>query len=290
MADDQDERMVADEGLRQDLAFLGRRHAGAETIDEKSLRHQAPSPPAPRGGMAADADDDPRPPAPVDPDQPAVGEGAVIALEIADALADILGARGLMITVAGVPAGASLSAGADNRDGTWSLGPDEIDGLTITVPADAELALDVTARGAIGGEPARVLARLAVAVEARLPADAARGGTDDDQAIPLDLAGALADLSNREGLMITVADMPDGARLSAGADRGDGTWTLGPSDLDGLTIAVPARAAARFTLKVTATADAASGQARPAARLAVTVDALDGAPCAPPSDPVNPGD
>ena len=36
------------------------------------------------------------------------------------------------INVSGVPAGASLSAGSDNGDGTWTVTPDQLSGLTLT--------------------------------------------------------------------------------------------------------------------------------------------------------------
>ena len=40
------------------------------------------------------------------------------------------------IVVSNVPQGAILSAGTDNGDGTWTLTPDQLDGLTVTPPSD----------------------------------------------------------------------------------------------------------------------------------------------------------
>src|SRR3546814_20560561 len=48
--------------------------------------------------------------------------------------------------------------------------------------------------------------------------------------------------------------MPAGAVLSAGTDNGDGTWSLNPADLEGLTVTPPANSDADFQLTVTATA------------------------------------
>ena len=42
----------------------------------------------------------------------------------------------LSFTIEDLPAGAVLSAGTDNGDGTWTLEYDDIDGLTITLPDD----------------------------------------------------------------------------------------------------------------------------------------------------------
>ncbi len=145
--------MIGDEGLGQALAFLDRRHTGAEAIDDMSLNNRALGPAAPSGAMAAGSEDRPPPPAP-------------IALDLAGALGDVLDARGLAITVTGLPAGAHLSAGSDNRDGSWSLGPGDLDGLTISLPADAEaeLTLDVTAAVEDGAGRPRPVARLAVSI------------------------------------------------------------------------------------------------------------------------------
>ncbi len=149
--------MVGDEGLGQALAFLGRRHTGAEAIDDMSLNNRAPGPAAPSGAMAAGSEDQPPPAA-----------AAPIALDLAGALGDVLDARGLAITVAGLPAGAHLSAGSDNGDGSWSLGPGDLDGLTISLPADAEaeLTLGVTAAVEDGAGRSRPVARLAVSIVA----------------------------------------------------------------------------------------------------------------------------
>ena len=67
--------------------------------------------------------------------EPASGaEDTAIPLTVS---AEVLGLEGLAsVTVAGVPAGGQLSAGTDNGDGTWTLQPDELDGLNITPPPD----------------------------------------------------------------------------------------------------------------------------------------------------------
>ena len=44
----------------------------------------------------------------------------------------------LSITIDGVPAGAALSAGAHNADGTWTLTPEQLAGLTVLPPANSD--------------------------------------------------------------------------------------------------------------------------------------------------------
>ena len=53
----------------------------------------------------------------------------------------------LEITISGVPDGATLSAGTDNGDGSWTLTSAQLTGLTVTPPADsdADFTLTVTA-------------------------------------------------------------------------------------------------------------------------------------------------
>ena len=63
-------------------------------------------------------------------------EDSAIALDVSTALTDLDGSESIAIKVAGVPSGATLSAGTNTGDGTWTLSPDQLTGLTITLPAD----------------------------------------------------------------------------------------------------------------------------------------------------------
>ena len=45
------------------------------------------------------------------------------------------------IVISGVPDGATLSAGTDNGDGTYTVTADQLEGLTITPPAGLERRL-----------------------------------------------------------------------------------------------------------------------------------------------------
>jgi extracellular elastinolytic metalloproteinase len=76
-------------------------------------------------------------------------ENAPVPLDVQAALTDTDGSEVLSVTVGGVPASAVLSAGTNNGDGTWSLAPDQLAGLTLTMPdnlpGDAPFTLTVTA-------------------------------------------------------------------------------------------------------------------------------------------------
>jgi VCBS repeat-containing protein len=70
-----------------------------------------------------------------------------IPLNLWAALHDRDGSETLSIEIAGVPAGATLSAGTNNGGGIWTLTPEQLSGLSITPPpgSDADFTLTVTA-------------------------------------------------------------------------------------------------------------------------------------------------
>ena len=199
---------------------------------------------------------------------PASGdEDTAIALDIATSLGDGDGSEVLSVTIAGVPAGASLSAGTDNGDGTWTLSVGDIAGLTITPPADSgtDFTLQVSATATdtdpdTGAVSTATTGPTALAVTVSALADAPELATvtpaagAEDTAIALDITAALGDTDGSEVLSVTVAGVPAGARLSAGTDNGDGTWALTADDLGTLTITPAPGSGADFTLQVTATA------------------------------------
>jgi hypothetical protein len=213
-------------------------------------------------------------------------EDSPVALGIASALTDTDGSETLSITVSGVPEGAVLSAGTDNGDGTWTLTPDQLAGLTITPPpnsdADFQLTVTATSTEANGGATASTSTTLDVVVDPvadapMLTVQNASGA--EDSAIALNVAAALTDTDGSETLAVTVAGVPNGAALSAGTDNGDGSWTLTPDQLAGLTITPPANSDQDFQLTVTATStEGDGGFASTTATLDVVVDPVADAP------------
>ena len=74
-------------------------------------------------------------------------QDTAIPLDITSSLKDTDGSETLSIVISDVPAGATLSAGTDNLDGSWTLTPAELVGLNITPPAGStdDFPLTVTA-------------------------------------------------------------------------------------------------------------------------------------------------
>lgn len=161
------------------------------------------------------------------------------------------------------PAGAVLSADTNQGAGNWTLTAAQLSGLTITPPAhsDADFTLTVVARSTESGstydETCRTLA-VTVNPVADAPALSASSVSGiEDPAIPLAIVAALVDAS--ETLSIGISGVPSGALLSAGTNNGDGTWTLTPAQLSGLTITPPTNSDADFILTVVARSTESDG-------------------------------
>jgi Ca2+-binding RTX toxin-like protein len=71
-------------------------------------------------------------------------------VEIRTALVGGVDPDAVEVVVYGMPAGATLSAGRDNGDGSWTLAADELDGLTISSPDNAAFTLKVVATATDG--------------------------------------------------------------------------------------------------------------------------------------------
>ena len=184
-------------------------------------------------------------------------EDTAIALDITSALTDTDGSETLTVTVSDIPAGADLSAGTVNPDGSVTLTPAQLNGLTITPATDstADFTLTVAATATeADGDTATTTTTLGVTVtgtaaEATLGTSAASG--TEDTAIALSIS--VTDVESNDTASITISDIPAGASLSAGTVNPDGSVTLTPAELTGLTITPPSDSDADFTLAVAVT-------------------------------------
>jgi len=79
--------------------------------------------------------------------------GMPVDLVINAALADQDGSETLGIVIDGMPAGAALTAGVQNPDGTWSLGASDLNDLQLLPPAEfsGDIALTITATATESG-------------------------------------------------------------------------------------------------------------------------------------------
>ncbi|MBO6512791.1 MAG: tandem-95 repeat protein, partial [Phycisphaerales bacterium] len=192
-------------------------------------------------------------------------EDSPIELDISSTLSDTDGSESLSVVISNVPEGASLSAGTDNGDGTWTLQPDQLDGLSVTPPENFSGSFDLEIQSTsteADGDSATSTSTLTVNVEG--VADSPLLTVSDasgleDSPIDLDIAPSLSDTDGSESLSIVVSNVPDGATFSAGVDNGDGTWSLQPDQLDGLSVTPPENFSGTFDLEVHATSTEADG-------------------------------
>ena len=203
-------------------------------------------------------------------------EDTAVPLHISSALTDLDGSETLSITIGNLPVGATLSAGAHNADGTYTLTPAQLSGLTLTPPANwsGSVGLSVTATSAEAGTTATLSSTLpltitGVADAPTLSVIAATGA--EDTAIALHINAALTDTDGSEALAIIIAGLPSGATLSAGIHNADGTYTLTPAQLSGLTLTPPANFSGSVNLSITATSSEAGTAASTSLSLPVTV-------------------
>ena len=182
-------------------------------------------------------------------------EDSAIALTLATAMPAGTTESVASVTIGGVPAGASLSAGMDNGDGSWTLSPDQLSGLSLTPPQDFSGALDLSMSatstdGAVGTSSFT----LHVGPVADAPQLAVANATGaEDATIALTIATAMPSDTSETIDSVVLSGIPDGAVLSAGTDNGDGTWSLSPAELSGLTLSPPMDYNGAFNIGVSVT-------------------------------------
>ncbi|WNJ98798.1 cadherin-like domain-containing protein [Thalassospiraceae bacterium LMO-JJ14] len=220
-------------------------------------------------------------------------EDQAIALNITAASTDVDGSESVSVTISNIPDGAVLTDGAGNEititGGSADLTTAQLEGLTITPPenSDGDFTLDVAVTTTDGEDTTTVNGQLNVDVAADADAPTldltALATGSEDGAISLDISAAVTDTDGSESLSVTISGVPDGAVLSAGADNGDGTWTISSEDLasdptllDNLTITPPDDFAGTFDLGVTATSTEQNGgaMAETTGTITVNVDAV----------------
>ena len=175
-------------------------------------------------------------------------EDKPIALAIKAALGEVDADAVLSVTISGIPAGVTLSAGSHNADGSVTLTPAQLAGLTLTGDGETTIFdLKVTATAVDGGDTATSASlsgtfHVNVTPVADTPTLTTPGTVsgNEGQPIALNISSALPEVDRDEALTITIGGIPDGVKLDdANHDRiliTHGTATLTPSELAGLTL------------------------------------------------------
>ena len=167
-------------------------------------------------------------------------EDTVVDLNITGSLTDTDGSETLSYLISDLPEGSTLSAGTDNGDGTWTLTPDDLNGLQFTPPEhfSGEITFNVDAISTENdGDTATTSTTVTAAFAPVADAPTVTVGDvtgQEDTGILLDLDAALVDPS--ETLSVIISGVPDGATFSSGTKNPDDTWSIDPADLPGLTV------------------------------------------------------
>ncbi|MGO4525441.1 Ig-like domain-containing protein [Microvirga sp. 2MCAF35] len=213
-------------------------------------------------------------------------EDETITLDLSASLVDTDGSEVLSVVIQGLPEGARLSKGINNGDGSWTLTPSQLAGLTVTPPADWSGTMNLTvqahAREISNGSVATTEATLQVRVDAiaDAPVIGARDAAGlEDQPIVLSLSAALTDRDGSEVLSVVILGMPSGASLTYGTRQSDGSWSVSPADLSRLAVIPPENFSGSFGLTMRATSREANGDtATSEASFRVQVEAVADAP------------
>ncbi|MDO9714612.1 hypothetical protein, partial [Paracraurococcus lichenis] len=167
----------------------------------------------------------------------------------------------LSVTLLGVPAGATLSAGSRQPDGSWQLAAADLPNLRLTPPHDFAGTLDLTLRAtstetsngvSATTEHAFTVQVAGVMDGASLSASAAGR---EDTAIPIRAEfGTSSDSSEVWDTVAVIRGVPAGAVLSQGTDLGHGAWQVDRAELAAGHVAVtpPANSSAPISLRIEA--------------------------------------
>ena len=227
-------------------------------------------------------------------------EDTVVSLAgLGGALRDTDGSESLSLVISGVPVGATLSAGTSLGGGRWALTPAQLEGLTLTPPAQMSgqftLTLTAIATESEAGVPsARTSASFVVSLDPAVDAGSVSGVSQgpEDTSILIQPTFLTPDMDGSEtwSEFTQVAGVPAGASLSRGTEIAPGLWQVATADLRGGLVSVrpTEHSDADFTLTVTATLTD-SGNGMSVSRVVtgthrVTVDAVANAPAVSASD------
>jgi hypothetical protein len=201
-------------------------------------------------------------------------EDSAIALDLHSALTDTDGSETLTVTISGLPAGAYLSAGTHNADGSWTLSAGQLNGLTLTPPANfsGDFSLTVQATASEGANDNQATSSMIVPVHVRAMNDDGGIGAVTD----IDAGANAVDENAAVGTTVGVTafatdpDSTDTITYSL-SDNAGGRFAIDPhSGVITVAGAINREAAASYTVEVKATSsDGSSSTSK------VTIDVND---------------
>lgn len=169
----------------------------------------------------------------------------------------------LEVVFEGVPDTFLLSAGEKRTDGNWYLKQNDLVDLKIIPETNNSNDFDVTIKAIVVDSHGRIsVTTLTQTIQIVAVADTPhleleeRAFELEDKAIPLVISTSLVDTlggaDGEEHIVLSIANVPSTATLSAGVKDSDGIWYLKPEELAGLSVTPKLHDATDFTIKVTA--------------------------------------
>ncbi|NMD08271.1 MAG: type I secretion C-terminal target domain-containing protein, partial [Phyllobacteriaceae bacterium] len=214
---------------------------------------------------------------------PGGDEDSAIPVNIALGLGDLNGTvneqfqEPIVVTVGG---GATLSGGTAMGGGVYHLTLAELAGLTVTSASnngnDIPISIAVTTVEPANGDTQVTTYNSVIPVtpvaDAPLITVFDVSGNEDTRIALTGLSALLVDTDGSETLSVTISGVLRGSILSAGANNGDGSWTIPVADLPLLTIKPPRNFSGDMELVFTAYSIEATGSsAMSSATIHVTV-------------------
>jgi hypothetical protein len=183
-------------------------------------------------------------------------ERSAIALPVTIAAADLDVFETLAVRITGVPEFATLSAGTKQPDGSWTLAPGELGGLTIVFSHEGSTTLTITGIATeekTGSQANQVLTvDLAAANIDSFEINSGPVTGMERQFLPFPIGIIESTTGIYEIQTITVTGVPDFASLTAGTRQMDGSWSLTSADLPGLEIRASHEGGATLGITITA--------------------------------------
>jgi len=170
--------------------------------------------------------------------------------------ASLVGSVDDLFIITGVPVGATLSAGCDQGGGAWLLSATQLQGLTLTPPQDFFGDFNIRVQvipTELDGKTPIATQDISFCVNADRHGKSSRVKAEknkqfDDVSlkknelaevelllIPIQIEIELQDPNHEELICVVISGVPEGSYFPVGINNNDGSWTLLPVDLEGLT-------------------------------------------------------
>jgi len=145
----------------------------------------------------------------------------------------------LVIVIENVPETADLSAGHDNKDGSWTVSVDQLNELFLRLEKPQTVTLDLLVHAiAIGMDNHSATTTADMRIEFK-PNEDNIAHLNNSHVIPLSFENTTSTDAVSKVLSVLISGLPSGVSLSSGTYQGNGLWLLQPEELTNLNVSLP---------------------------------------------------